>query len=391
MRFKEDALFTPSFICICSANLLFFIAFYMLIPVLPIYLLDELHATQSTAGIILATYTIGALVIRPFSGYVVDIFQRKPLYLLCACLFAVQFSGYLFLGTLLLIGILRGLHGMAFGMLTTSATTLAVDIMPVSKLGTGVGIYGVTTSVAMALGPMLGMLLLEKVSYVGVFIVAFGCAMTGAFMGALVRCDKIVIDKGQKISFDRFFLKKGTYAFIGLTMSGFLYGLLVNYLSVYARESGLNVNVGYFFCLLALGLILSRFFAGNLIDKGHICRLILGGKIVTMLGGLAFVYVPTLWCFFLSAVAIGLGYGMLSPSYQTVFINLAEPNQRGTANSTFFVAWDSGIGAAVLLGGLIAEVSSLQSAYLFALILMFLSAVLFMKVTAVDYERNRRK
>ena len=83
---SEAALFTPSFIAICCANLLFFIAGFMLVPVLPIYLLDDLHASKSTVGAILSTYMLGSLVMRPVSGFLVDQFQRKPLFLLCAVL-----------------------------------------------------------------------------------------------------------------------------------------------------------------------------------------------------------------------------------------------------------------------------------------------------------------
>ena len=70
----KEALFTPSFIAVCSANLLFFIASFMMVPVLPIYLLDGLHASKSVVGIILSAYMIGALVMRPLSGFLADQF-----------------------------------------------------------------------------------------------------------------------------------------------------------------------------------------------------------------------------------------------------------------------------------------------------------------------------
>lgn len=188
---------------------------------------------------------------------------------------------------------------------------------------------------------------------------------------------------------DRFFLKKGTYAFIGLVMMAFVYGLLINYLSVVARERGIGANPGYFFLLMSCGLILSRFFAGGLIDRGHLRGLILGGKALIMTASLLFLFIPAEAVFFGSAVAFGLGYGMMSPSYQTLFINLAEPTRRGTANSTYLVAWDVGIGIAVFLGGIIADVAGLDAAFILSLVLLFFSAVLFMKVTGPQYEKNK--
>ena len=352
----KEALFTPSFIAVCSANLLFFIASFMMVPVLPIYLLDGLHASKSVVGIILSAYMIGALVMRPLSGFLADQFPRKILFLVCGILFAAQFEGYLLFNALALVGI---------------------------------GLYGMMGSLAMALGPMIGMLVLEAGSYDAVFITAMGCAAGGILLGLLVKKQRVTASRGEKISLDRFFLKKGTYAFIGLVLMAFVYGLLVNYLSVFARERHVMANPGYFFLLMSLGLILSRLFAGGMIDKGYIGRLILGGKGTILLASLLFLFVPTETVFFGSAVAFGLGFGMMSPSYQTLFINLAEPTRRGTANATYLIAWDVGIGAAVLLGGLIAEISSFDDAFILGLIMLFFSAVLYMKVIGPQYEKNR--
>ena len=319
----KEALFTPSFIAVCSANLLFFIASFMMVPVLPIYLLDGLHASKSVVGIILSAYMIGALVMM------LPITPRMPLI------------------PLLILPV-------SLALVLLVAATLAVDVIPIAKLGTGIGLYGMMGSLAMALGPMIGMLVLEAGSYDAVFITAMGCAAGGILLGLLVKKQRVTASRGEKISLDRFFLKKGTYAFIGLVLMAFVYGLLVNYLSVFARERHVMANPGYFFLLMSLGLILSRLFAGGMIDKGYIGRLILGGKGTILLASLLFLFVPTETVFFGSAVAFGLGFGMMSPSYQTLFINLAEPTRRGTANATYLIAWDVGIGAAVLLGGLIA-------------------------------------
>ena len=113
----KEALFTPSFIAVCSANLLFFIASFMMVPVLPIYLLDGLHASKSVVGIILSAYMIGALVMRPISGFLADQFPRKMLFLVCGILFAAQFEGYLLFNALALVGIVRALHGMSLSLI----------------------------------------------------------------------------------------------------------------------------------------------------------------------------------------------------------------------------------------------------------------------------------
>ncbi len=389
-RFRpESPLFTRSFVAICCANLLFFIGGFMLVPVLPLYLLEGLHASKSVVGGILSTYMLGSLFMRPVSGFLVDQFPRKPLFLLCAVLFVLQFGGYLMVSTLLLLAVLRALHGMCFGTLTTTAATLAVDGLPLPKPGTGSGIYGMMGSLSMALGPMIGMLVQEAASYEGVFLAAMGCAAGGLVLGLLVRSEKAERIRGGKITLDRFFLKNGGWAFVCLVLMAFVYGLLINYLSVFAWERGIEANSGYFFLFMSIGLIMSRFFAGGMIDRGHIRGLILAGKGLILGASLLFLLIPAESVFFGSALIFGLGFGMMSPSYQTMFINLAEPTRRDTANSTYLVAWDIGIGVAVLSGGLIADALSLDAAFGFSLMLLALSGALFMWQAGPHYERNR--
>lgn len=88
----RDKLFSAGFCHILAANFLLFFAFYLLLPVLPFYLREEFMAGKSMIGFILSCYTIACLTIRPFSGYMLDTFSRKPLYLLSYFIFTL-FSG----------------------------------------------------------------------------------------------------------------------------------------------------------------------------------------------------------------------------------------------------------------------------------------------------------
>ena len=294
---------------------------------------------------------------------------------------------------LLIAGVLLGLNWVtlfeAYRYTTVAVATLCTYLNPIIIVfGAAVLMHEQLTArkllcIAVAL---IGMVFVSGVADSGL---PDAGEAKGILLGLLVKKQRVTASRGEKISLDRFFLKKGTYAFIGLVLMAFVYGLLVNYLSVFARERHVMANPGYFFLLMSLGLILSRLFAGGMIDKGYIGRLILGGKGTILLASLLFLFVPTETVFFGSAVAFGLGFGMMSPSYQTLFINLAEPTRRGTANATYLIAWDVGIGAAVLLGGLIAEISSFDDAFILGLIMLFFSAVLYMKVIGPQYEKNR--
>ena len=98
----KDKLITPSYCLILAANFLLYFGFWLLLPVLPFYLSEVFNANNSTIGIVLSCYTIAALCVRPFSGYLLDTFARKPLYLLAYFIFTSVFAGYLFASTLTL-------------------------------------------------------------------------------------------------------------------------------------------------------------------------------------------------------------------------------------------------------------------------------------------------
>ena len=134
---SKERLVTSSYCYILSANFLLFFGFYLLMPVLPFYLTEEFGTGSGMAGAVLSCYTIAALSVRPFSGYLLDTFARKPLYLLAFFVFTSVFAGYLLAGTLTLFTILRVVHGFSFGMVTVAGNTVVIDIMPSSRRGEG--------------------------------------------------------------------------------------------------------------------------------------------------------------------------------------------------------------------------------------------------------------
>ena len=105
--------------------------------------------------IVLSGYTVAALVFRPFSGYVVDSFSRKKVLMVCFAVFFVFFFGYIAAGTLLMFAIVRTLHGAPFGAVTVANSTVAIDVLPASRRNEGIGYYGLSNNLAMAVAPPL--------------------------------------------------------------------------------------------------------------------------------------------------------------------------------------------------------------------------------------------
>jgi predicted MFS family arabinose efflux permease len=205
------------------------------------------------------------------------------------------FAGYPIAGSLMIFALLRACHGLAFGMVTTSGSTLAIDVMPASRRGEGIAFFGLTASLAMAVGPMSGLFALQKHSYHAAFALSLLAGLLSWVLVLFVRSKPHQPVPHQVLSLDRFFLRKGTHGSISLLLVAFLYGMLLFYVVMFAREVGLEAESSYFFLLLALGIGLSRLGSGKLIDKGYVVQLILAGKVILLVSAAVFTFFPSHW------------------------------------------------------------------------------------------------
>ncbi len=395
----KDRLITPSYCFILAANFLLYFGFWLLIPVLPFYLSEIFGTGNSTIGIILSCYTIAALCIRPFSGYFLDTFARKPLYLLAYFIFTSMFGGYLIAGSLTLFIIFRVIHGISFGMVTVSGNTVVIDIMPSSRRGEGLGYYGLSNNIAMAVGPMSGLFLHDAgMSYPVIFCTSLASCFVGLLCASLVKTPYKPPVKREPISMDRFILLKGIPAGISLLLLSIPYGMTINYVAMYAKQIGVNATTGFFFTFMAVGMAISRIFSGKIVDRGKVTQVISAGLYLVILSFFllsACVYIihwDSMACtivFFMVALLLGIGFGIMFPAYNTIFVNLAPNNQRGTATSTYLTSWDVGIGIGILTGGYIAEISTFDKAYLLGACLTIISAMYFNKKVAPHYQKYK--
>ena len=395
----KDKLVTKNYIEILAANFLLYFGFWLLIPVLPFYLSEIFNAGNSTIGIILSCYTVAALCIRPFSGYFLDSFARKPLYLLAYFIFMTMFAGYIIAGSLVLFILFRIIHGVSFGMVTVGGNTVVIDIMPSSRRGEGLGYYGLSNNIAMAVGPMSGLFLHDAgMSYTTIFCCSLGSCIAGFICASLVKTPYKPPVKREPISLDRFILLKGIPAGISLLLLSIPYGMTTNYVAMYAKEIGINATTGFFFTFMAVGMAISRIFSGKIVDKGKITQVISAGLYIVVFSFFllsACVYIidwNSMACsiiFFAVALLLGVGFGIMFPAYNTLFVNLAPNNQRGTATSTYLTSWDVGIGIGMLTGGYIAEVSTFDKAYLFGACLTIISMLYFNGKVTPHYHKNK--
>lgn len=395
----KDRLVTPSYCFIIAANFLLFFGFWLLMPVLPFYLQEVFGANKTTIGMVLSCYTIAALCIRPFSGYLLDTFARKPLYLLAYFIFTAMFGGYLLAGVLSLFIAFRVLHGISFGMVTVGGNTIVIDIMPSSRRGEGLGYYGLANNIAMSIGPMTGLFLHDAhFSYPTIFCCSLGSCLAGLLCASLVKTPYKPPVKRGPVSLDRFILLRGIPAGISLLLLSIPYGMTTNYVAMYAKQIGIQVPTGFFFTFMAAGMAVSRLFSGRLVDRGKVTQVISAGLYLVVLSFFLLsgcVYViqwdaqACTFLFFSIALLLGIGFGIMFPAYNTLFVNLAPNSQRGTATSTYLTSWDVGIGIGMVAGGYIAEISTFDKAYLFGACLTIVSTLYFNGKVSPHFQRNR--
>lgn len=377
------ALWNKNFCKVMFANFALFFAFYLLTPLLPLYMHERFGSTKDVIGMVLSGYTLTAMLVRPFSGYIVDSFPRKRVLMVCFALFFIFFGGYLAASSLLLFGIVRTLHGAPFGAATVANSTVAIDVLPSEHRSEGIGYYGLSNNIAMAIAPSVAIAIYHYVqNFDLLFTLALIVAGIGLAVNATVELPARPLVKGkQAISLDRFFLLSGWILAVTMMCFGYGFGVLSNYLAIYGKEVLHRTGgTGTYFLILAVGLILSRLQGAKALRQGRITYNAVMGMMFSLTGFVLFVALPNDVGYYGSAVLIGLGNGHIWPAFINMFIDIAGSSRRGTANSSLLISWDVGMGLGVLLGGVFAEAFGYRAAFWSSAIVVAAGILIFLLV-----------
>jgi len=372
------SLWTRDFRFAFAANFLMSFSFYLLMPTLPLHLTVSLGASTADAGVVMSAYVLAALAMRPFSGFLVDYLPRKKLYVASYALFVALAATYAGAHALSAFFVLRLLHGLVWGVITTAGNTLAIDIVPSERRGEGIGYFGMSTNIAMALGPMCGLMLAERYAFAYLCFVAVACGLVGLVLAASLRVPLREKHPHQVLSLDRFLLVPAIPLGLALLCVTVSYGIMLTFVAMYGRYLRIEGS-SFFFMVLAAGIIIARLVAGRLVDKGMGIQVAVTGALEAAASLLVLGLWPGQITFFVTALSLGLGYGMLFPAVQTLIVNLGSHNQRGTANSTFLTAFDLGVGVGMLGGGLLAQRLGLGAVFAWASLGALLGGVLLLR------------
>ncbi|TKH06027.1 MFS transporter [Peribacillus simplex] len=350
----KPKLWTKDFLIVSSANFFLFLTFYVLMVTLTIYTMDNFHASQAQAGLASSIFVLGAVIVRPIAGKKIDKIGRRKMLLGSLVLFLIASIGYLLVNGLSLLLIDRLIHGFAFGLATTATGTIAADIIPNERRGEGTGYFAMSTNLAMAFGPFIGLLITQHFSY---SIIFYAASLFAAF--SLVASLFMNVPEGEKVGatppkgfkISDYFEKRALPIAIFIGFAGFTYSSILSYLTSFAKEMDLMDAASFFFVVFAVFLLASRPFTGRMFDVKGENAVIYPSLLLFAVGMVILSQSHHGITLLIAGAFIGVGYGTFQSSSQAISIKEAPSNRMGLATSTFFTMYDFGIGVGPFLLG----------------------------------------
>ena len=382
-------LFSLNFIYLTLSVFLISTAFYILMPTLPVYLQEVLHATKQQVGLIIGVYTLAALLVRPFSGYLLDSFGRKMIFLSTIMVFSLLFFFYPVALVFAPLILLRFLQGLNWGAATTAGFTLVVDLVPYEKRGRGISYFGLSFTVAMSIGPLIGLKVMGADHFTNLFLTAGMVSVTGILMAALIRYPHFYPPRNKVFNFKMLISRPSLPVSLNILIVAASYGGVITFITLYARENNLTGDTGWFFTVMAVGTALTRVFSGHLFDRYGPTWISVFSILSVSAGLQVLAQAPVVFTFLASGFLIGTGFGILFPTLQTMANNVVTPDRRGAANSTFLTGLDLGIGIGSVVTGVLATPMGLAWTYMAGSIVALAGLVFFLVVSLPHYQKKR--
>jgi MFS family permease len=381
----KGKLWTKNFISISVSNLFLFLSFYLLLTTLPIYALQDLHTKESSVGLIVSVFLFAAIIIRPIAGQQMERFGKRLMLLVALSIFLVSSILYFLTDSLTSILLLRFFHGLGFGIATTAAGTIVAETLPDSRLGEGMGYFAMSMNLAMAFGPFLGLTALNVFGIHSVFMMALGFSIISLIAGLLIKLPATKVSKSKELKFnfnfnaliERSAVKVSLFA----ALFGIIYSSIISFVSVYAKSIGLTSVGSYFFIVYAIVLLISRPFTGKWFDLYGAKYIVYASIILFGSGMLLLSLSSSPVIFLISAAFIGVGYGTLFSSLQTIVIQDAPSEKRGLATATYFSIYDLGMSIGSFVVGIILSKVGFHALYGGSVFLIVLGIGIFYLIT----------
>lgn len=373
MMENDNQIFTKRFISLFFTNLSIFLVFYSLITTLPLYASGILDRTDDEAGLLVTAFLVSAILMRPFSGKLLDLYGKKRLllislliYLACTILYVVFKEFTVLLG-------LRFFQGIWFSIATTAAGALAADIIPNKRKGTGLGYFTMSTNLAIVIGPFIGLLVIQYASFDALFIVLAVVVAIGSVLALTLNTKDLTQPKQQqkfRLTFNDLFEKKALPLAIVAAVIAFSYSSILSFLSLYAEQQDLLSAASYFYAVLAVAMIGVRPFTGRIYDTYGAKYVIIPSFMLFAIGLVLLGNADNPALLLTSAIFLGMGYGTLTTSFQSLCVQATAPERTSYATATYFTLFDLGIAVGSYVLGIVAVSIGYRAIYFVSAALM---------------------
>ncbi|EKN68428.1 MFS transporter [Schinkia azotoformans] len=379
----SERIFTKNFVLLFLTNFFLFIAYYSFITALPIYVLDELKGSEAQAGLVVTMLLISAIIVRPFSGKILELFGRKETLIISLVFYLFGTIMHFWIINFYTLMALRFFHGIWFSIITTATYAIAADIIPEHRRGEGLGYFTMSMNIAIVAGPFITIALLGTSTFQTLFNLLTVLMVGTVFITTFIQVPKLEINQLQsklKFSMNDLFEKKSIPIAVIALLLTFAYSSILSYLTIFAKSLGLLEAASYFFIVFAASMLIARPFVGRLFDKKGPTIVIYPLIILFSIGLFLLTVTKSALLLIVAAAFIGIGYGSLGPCFQTLAVQFAGKNRSGHATATYLTFFDIGIAVGAYVLGLIVSHFSYSGLFLFAGIVALSMLVLFKPV-----------
>lgn len=385
----KERLWTKSFIMLMVGNLFVFMSFQMLLPTLPPYI-KSIGASGLEIGLVTALFSIGAVICRPFIGFMLEYKPRKALVLSGAIMLLLVTILYPVSQVVAIFLLIRFFHGLTWGWSTTVNGTAAVDVIPNSRLGEGMGYFGLSMTIAFIIAPSVGIFVYNITSFTNLIYISAILGFISIILLLAVRYQtpKEVINTRKedlKFSYLGSTIEKSSWfpAFITIIIN-LGYGSVVTFIVIFGEERGIQ-QIFLFYVFNALMATLGRPIAGRWFDQKGPIGLVMFCTSTTFVGMWVLSFAHSSLLIAISGALFGLGFGCLIPTLQSWALVMTPSHRRGVANGMIFSSIDLGIGLSGFIFGMLAQF--VETASIFRIASIFLLAAM---VLVIIMERKKR-
>lgn len=326
------------------ATLALFAGLQVLMPVLPLYVI-ELGGRARLAGLVIGTFALGSAVARPFIGRLLDTRGRVAILRAGAIAFLLSPLLYTLCQDTPALLVARLWHGISFGCYIAAASTVAVDLAPEGRRGEALGLFNMSSRLPLVLVPIFGAYLLTLRGFVDTFIVSAAIALVTVMGSAQLRDP--ILDRGWRREghssyrelLTRYSVVSSLVAVSGISTP---FGVINAYLPILAQIKGI-ANSGWLFSSSALASILVMIYVGRLSDRIGQRPLIVPGLLLVVAGLWAFVRLQGRLLMLLAAGIYGAGFGAVQVLSNALVVDGVSIGDRGKSISIYTALFDLGI------------------------------------------------